>query len=74
MSLAVREPRPPNPLQQVKEFEQRTAGKIRDLRCPIHGRAPRLRFQGTTLREVDIQMSGCCEQLIGLANRKIAQA
>jgi hypothetical protein len=59
--------------KQVKEFQERTIGKVRDLRCPVHGRAPRLRFQGTTLRDVDIRMSGCCDQLIGLANQKIAQ-
>jgi hypothetical protein len=56
----------------VEEFKERTARKIRDLRCPDHHQAPRLRFQGATLREVTIQMSGCCEKLIGLANLKIA--
>ena len=61
-------------MQQVKEFQERTAGKIRGLRCPVHGCAPRLRFQGSSLRDVDIQISGCCDQLIGLANQKIAQA
>jgi hypothetical protein len=25
-----------------------------------------------TLRDINIQMSGCCEKLIGLANEKIA--
>jgi hypothetical protein len=42
------------------------------LRCPVHGQTPRLRFQGATLREVTIQMSGCCDTLLGLANQKIA--
>ena len=74
MNLAVRESRPSNPLQQVREFQERTAAKVRDLRCPIHGRAPRIRFRGNSLREVSIQMSGCCDELIGLANRKIAEA
>jgi len=31
-----------------------------------------LRFQGSTLRDVTIQMSGCCDTLLGLANQKIA--
>ena len=58
---------------QVAEFRERTALKLRDLRCLVHGQAPRLRFHGTSLRDVTIQMSGCCEELIGLANHKIAQ-
>jgi hypothetical protein len=58
---------------QVDEFKERTARKVRDLRCPVHGQPPRLRFQGASLRDVTIQMSGCCDQLLGLANQKIIQ-
>jgi hypothetical protein len=58
---------------QLAAFKQRTASKVRDLRCPVHGQAPRLRFEGATLREINIQMSGCCDQLIGLANQRILQ-
>lgn len=58
--------------EQVEEFRERTARKVRDLRCPVHGQTPRLRFQGSTLREVTIQMSGCCDTLLCLANQKIA--
>jgi hypothetical protein len=58
--------------QRVEEFKENTARKIRDLRCPDHHQAPRLRFQGATLRDINIQMSGCCEKLISLANEKIA--
>jgi len=59
-------------LEQVEEFRERTARKVRDLRCPVHGQTPRLRFQGSTLRDVTIQMSGCCDTLLSLANQKIA--
>jgi len=58
--------------EQLASFRERTARKVRDLRCPVHGQMPRLRFQGATLREVTIQMSGCCDTLLGLANQKIA--
>jgi len=61
-----------NSLERLEDFRERTARKIRDLRCPVHGQPPRLRFQGTTLRDVTIQMSGCCDALIGLANQRIA--
>jgi hypothetical protein len=59
-------------LEGLEDFRERTARKVRELRCPIHGQPPRLRFQGTTLREVTIQMSGCCDTLIRLANQRIA--
>jgi hypothetical protein len=58
--------------QQLDDFREHTAQKIRDLRCPIHGQPPRLRFQGSTLREITIQMSGCCDALLHLANQRIA--
>lgn len=59
-------------LDKVEDFRERTARKVRDLRCPVHGQPPRLRFQGATLRDITIQMSGCCDTLLGLANQKIA--
>ena len=59
-------------LEQVEDFRERTARKLRGLRCPLHGQSPRLRFHGATLREVTVQMSGCCDTLLGLANQKIA--
>jgi hypothetical protein len=58
---------------RVQEFKQRTERKIRDVRCPDHRQAPRIKFQGATLREVTIQMSGCCAKLIEMANRAIAE-
>jgi hypothetical protein len=58
--------------EQVEQFRERTARKLSDLRCPLHGQTPRLRFRGSTLRDITIQMSGCCDTLLGLANQKIA--
>jgi hypothetical protein len=57
----------------VEAFRELTAGKLRGLRCPDHGEAPRLRFRGESLRDISIQLSGCCEKLLALANRKIAE-
>ena len=56
----------------LQEFKEETARKLREVRCPDHRQAPRLRFHGASLREVTIQMSGCCQKLIALANQKIA--
>jgi hypothetical protein len=56
----------------VDEFKERTASKLRDLRCPDHHQPPRLKFQGASLKTINIQVSACCTKLIELANRKIA--
>jgi hypothetical protein len=56
----------------VQQFKQHTQEKLRDIRCPRHQQSPRLKFRGSTLRDVTIQMSGCCDQLIEMANRAIA--
>jgi len=64
---AVREP-----VTTIGEFKEQTARKLRDVRCPDHQQAPRLRFSGTSLRDVNIQLSGCCSKLIELANQAIA--
>ena len=56
----------------IEAFKLRTERKLSGLSCPDHGRSPRLRFHGSSLREVTIQMSGCCQKLIALANQRIA--
>ena len=57
----------------VDEFKERTAWKLRDLRCPDHHQPPRLKFQGSSLKNINIQLSACCAKLIDLANRRIAE-
>jgi hypothetical protein len=61
------------PVSTVDEFKERTARKLRDVRCPDHHQAPRLRFAGGTLRDITIQLSGCCGKLLGLANLAIGK-
>jgi hypothetical protein len=56
----------------VQEFKEKTARKLEAVRCPDHCQPPRLQFRGSTLRDVTIQMSGCCAKLLELANRVIA--
>jgi len=56
----------------VQEFKQNTARKLEGIRCPDHRQPPRLKFNGTTLRDITVQMSGCCPKLLDLANKAIA--
>ncbi len=56
---------------RVERFKQCTEDKLRDVRCPEHNQPPRLRFQGTTLRDVSISLSGCCAKVMEIANARI---
>jgi hypothetical protein len=56
----------------VEEFKKNTTRKVEALRCPEHRQPPKVKFTGTTLRDMNIQMSGCCAQLLDLANKAIA--
>ncbi|MEQ1885857.1 MAG: hypothetical protein ABL967_12405 [Bryobacteraceae bacterium] len=58
--------------RQVGEFKERTLEKVRDVTCPVHRQTPRVKFQGTTLRDMSIRMSACCDTLMAIANQKIA--
>ncbi len=56
----------------LERFKRATREKLRGVRCPEHHQPPRLHFQGVSLRDVSIAMSGCCPQLMDLANARIA--
>jgi hypothetical protein len=58
--------------ERIEDFKCRTRTKVEKVRCPIHHQPPRLHFRGTTLREMTISMSGCCDRLIEIANKAIA--
>jgi hypothetical protein len=59
---------------RVERFKQATEDKLRDVRCPDHRQAPRLRFHGSSIRDIIISLSGCCPRLMDLANEKISVA
>jgi hypothetical protein len=59
---------------RVERFKESTKAKLRGLRCPEHHQPPRLHFQGISLRDITISMSGCCPKLMELANARIASA
>jgi hypothetical protein len=60
--------------RRVERFKQATGDKLRDVRCPEHRQAPRLRFQGNSLRDISISVSGCCQKLMDLVNQQISVA
>jgi 5'-3' exonuclease len=56
---------------RVERFKQATEDKLRDIRCPDHHQPPRLRFQGTSLRDINVSLSGCCSKVMEIANARI---
>jgi hypothetical protein len=58
--------------ERIMAFKSRTWDKVGHLRCPEHHQAPRLRFQGGSLREMTISLSACCDRLSRMANSAIA--
>jgi len=59
---------------RVEQFKQSTKDKLRGVRCPDHHQPPRVHFQGGSLRDITISLSGCCDKLMELANARIALA
>jgi hypothetical protein len=59
---------------RVERFKQSTKEKLRGVRCPDHHQPPRLHFQGASLRDISVSMSGCCAKLMEVANQRIASA
>jgi hypothetical protein len=57
---------------RVERFKQTTQDKLRDVRCPEHHQPPRVRFNGTSLRDITISLSGCCSKVMDLANARIS--
>ncbi len=56
---------------RVERFKQTTEEKLRDVRCPDHRRAPRVRFHGSSLRDISISLTGCCPKVMEIANARI---
>ena len=59
---------------RVERFKQATEEKLRDVRCPDHNQAPRLRFHGESLRDISVSLSGCCAKVMEIANSKISSS
>jgi hypothetical protein len=56
---------------RVERFKQTTEDKLRDVRCPEHRQAPRIRFHGSSLRDISISLTGCCPKVMEIANARI---
>lgn len=60
-------------MDSVEQFKHATEQKLDGVRCPDHQKPPRLRFDGSSLHDITINISGCCQKLMTLANTAITQ-
>ena len=59
---------------RVERFKQATQEKLRHVRCPEHHRAPRVKFQGNSIHDISVSLSGCCAKVMEIANVEIGGA
>ena len=57
----------------MEQFKRATEQKLHGISCPDHRQPPRLRFEGSSLRDITVNLSGCCQKLMMLANSAIIQ-
>ena len=48
-------------LQSVQEFVRT---RLRAIRCPEHGEAPRVICKGRSIDDLSFEVTGCCQSLI----------
>jgi hypothetical protein len=60
-------------MDEVEQFKRATEQKLHGIRCPDHRQPPRLRFEGSSLHDININLSGCCRKLMTMANEAIIQ-
>ena len=60
-------------MDSVEQFKRATERKLDGLRCPDHRQPPRLRINGSSLRDITINLRGCCQKLMTLANSAITR-
>lgn len=44
---------------------------LQSVRCPVHGQAPTVTVEGSSLDDLIFQISGCCEKLIEETKEKL---
>lgn len=52
-------------------IKEMVKNKVRFVVCPDHHQAPRLTFQGIGLKDMKVQVSGCCQKVIDAANEAL---
>lgn len=57
----------------MEAFKAATCAKLRGVQCPVHRQSPRVRFDGRSLKDISVNLSGCCNRLLAIANRAMVE-
>lgn len=62
----------PEQAELLEQIVDSISAKMAGLTCPSHHQPPRFLCRGTSLQDLNIQVYGCCEQLIDLTNHRMS--
>jgi len=61
----------PEQAERLEQIVDAISARVEGLSCPKHGETPRFVCSGDTLEEINLQVQGCCEELIELATQRL---
>ncbi len=47
--------------------------RLAEVKCPVHGEAPRVLAQGDNAKSLTIEVSGCCDKLVEEAEGRLGE-
>ena len=56
----------------LKDLSDSISKSLRSVRCSEHGERPKVKFKGRKLDRMKIEISGCCDDLVQRATKKIS--
>ena len=58
------------PGTEVKLFADHVRKTVRQVRCPVHGESPRIVCKGRSLKDLEVEVYGCCDELTDAVKAK----
>lgn len=58
----------------VKEAKNHLTNSIKRIRCPVHGSLANVEITGTNPENLDVKVTGCCEELIAKVKKELKLA
>ena len=58
--------------EALKNISGQIKDKLRGIKCPEHGKAPKLIVKGRNLDNLSFEVAGCCDALIERVKEKLS--
>lgn len=56
----------------LQDISSSISQSLRSVRCTVHGERPKVRCKGRKLDKLTFEISGCCENLVERATKKLS--